>query len=868
MKATRVVVVFISVLYFITLINGQTGPVIRLSDSQKQIVLNAHNDLRSAVNAQSMPPLVWAEGLNLWATDAVQKKCAWEETAQSVRTNVAGYSYVGENIAAGSIPNIAFLLSGWASEKQIYTYGPMNSKNWQHIGHYTQQVWAKTYALACVIVNCTQSNPAVNFMLACNYGPGGNYLNQYPYQPCTSGTCPFITPSPGGATINVQTVSPSRSVGASHSRTPSRTPSASPQCTPKTCSSNSCGTLSTGCGSSLNCGNCASNYNCVNNVCVACSPSQTCTNKMCGTINNGCGSTVSCGTCSSGYVCENYTCTPNPVCKSCANAGANCGTITISGCPTQSCGTCASGFQCSSGKCQSIPCSTCPQNSACVSGTCQCLDGYEDDADGNGCTAIGIIPQQFSEVYASAGALNSNWVFSPRPGNLSGQPTYSVPELDVVNNVQTRLSWNKANSYGSLELTNLSAQVFFSSRATTVGLGLRYNQGSSRAKDAIQWNINSTGTVTWNLLWYGSVLNQGVYGKGVIQPNAWNQISIQMMNTNASGTIYATSTVSINNIVVVRSQPVRPYDSLGGAYLYSSGVSGWRNVTITTRTSLHTAIRNCMSANDWAVLVSKALSISTANVKLVNYTVDGECAGQGTNKKRQAVEGVGNSFIFSLESTDTIGSRALASQFIQLAQTWDDSLAATGGVTSVDYADPATLPSEPVDYTNAVDLTTLDTPVPATGGLSAGAIAGIVVGSVAGALIVAAIALAVVGAIVYAIVRTRGTVPQLDIATAPDDRRAYSEGNDNVTQSPAVVKEEETIRVEEKRKSSAVQEWREEKEEESEEDENKPRGAVDLYQMNPRHHASLSARVPEGYAGNSTYLKAPESMEVEVEEKD
>jgi len=865
-----VLLLFITLGSLIQLYDAQTGPVISLSNAEKQIVLDVHNKLRGALNAKNMAPMVWLDSLCIWGTNAVTHKCAWAETPQSVRTNVAGYKYVGENIAAGSISDIGFLMSGWVSEKQLYTYGPMSLNNFLEIGHYTQQVWANSVAIGCVVINCTQSNPAVNFMIACNYGPGGNYIGQYPYTVCPSGTtCNLITPSPGGSVISLanpsasSTNTPSRS-RAAPSSTPSPTPS--PSCAPRRCSSNSCGTISNGCGGSINCGSCSSGSNCVNNVCVACQPTATCSNKQCGTVNNGCGTTLNCGSCSSGQICENYACTANPICQSCAQANANCGTITITGCPTQSCGSCSAGFTCNNGKCTVNNCGKCPVNSACVNGLCQCLDGYQNNT-GSGCVAIPVIPSNLLQTYSSAGNGSFDWVYRPQPGNLTGT-TYSIPQIDAITTSNTRLTWIGANSYSSTQLTTFSASILFASSSSLVGLGLRANQGPGRDMDSLQWNLDTKGSVTWYLTWFNRLLNQGSYGTvSNFNPNTWNNFTVSIYTTSSSGISYATSTVSVNGAVVVRAQPVRPYDQLGGAYLYTSGPSSWRNLSINTATSLRTLITNCLSASQWAALVSKALNIPASKVTLVNVTVSGVCVGQATGKRRQAAavvgaDTIGNTFLFTLSSTEDIGSRALASQFIELANTWDDTMADTGGVQSVEYVtDPSVIPPfETPDMANAVDLQTLDTGAGTggTGGLSGGAIAGIVIGSVVGAVILGVVALAVIGGIAYIVYnKTKSEAPGIDISTAPVQTTEYYHA---AAPAPAVVPVVEKQVYEEEGRNMSVLKANEVEEDE---DEGKPRGAVDVYHMDARHHQSLSARVPEGYLPDGTLIREVEEEEEE-----
>jgi peptidoglycan/xylan/chitin deacetylase (PgdA/CDA1 family) len=94
-------------------------------------------------------------------------------------------------------------------------------------------------------------------------------------------------------------------------------------CTPTTCAAQgkNCGSISDGCGGTLNCGTCASGQTCsASNVCQASCAPTTCSaqSKNCGSIPDGCGGTLNCGTCatgqtcSSGNVCQssNGNCTP------------------------------------------------------------------------------------------------------------------------------------------------------------------------------------------------------------------------------------------------------------------------------------------------------------------------------------------------------------------------------------------------------------------------------------------------------------------------------------------------------------------------------------------------------------------------------
>jgi len=82
-----------------------------------------------------------------------------------------------------------------------------------------------------------------------------------------------------------------------------------PACAPVTCAAlgKNCGSLSDGCGGTLNCGTCSGSQTCGGgkaNVCGPCTPT-TCAarGKNCGGIPDGCGSWLNCGTCSGTQTC-------------------------------------------------------------------------------------------------------------------------------------------------------------------------------------------------------------------------------------------------------------------------------------------------------------------------------------------------------------------------------------------------------------------------------------------------------------------------------------------------------------------------------------------------------------------------------------
>ncbi|MFH0903487.1 MAG: formylglycine-generating enzyme family protein [Pseudomonadota bacterium] len=139
------------------------------------------------------------------------------------------------------------------------------------------------------------------------------------------------------------------------------TPDATTQvdgCTPTSCTSEkkNCGTISDGCGKSLDCGSCIWPESCggggTANVC-GCTPTTTCeaAGAECGTLDDGCGGKLDCGTCIAPEACGGGG-TPN-VCgctpTTCEAADAECGTVSDGCGRTLSCRGCAPPELCGGG---------------------------------------------------------------------------------------------------------------------------------------------------------------------------------------------------------------------------------------------------------------------------------------------------------------------------------------------------------------------------------------------------------------------------------------------------------------------------------------------------------------------------------------
>lgn len=132
----------------------------------------AHNQVRDAVG---VAPLRWNPELADLAAGFIAD-CVFGHSTQSERSDQAGFMYIGENLYAsgGFQPTGAQVSDAWASEKAMYDYASNSCTG--VCGHYTQQVWATTTDLGCALQACGSQ-----YIVACEYGPGGNYQGERPY---------------------------------------------------------------------------------------------------------------------------------------------------------------------------------------------------------------------------------------------------------------------------------------------------------------------------------------------------------------------------------------------------------------------------------------------------------------------------------------------------------------------------------------------------------------------------------------------------------------------------------------------------------------------------------------------------------------
>lgn len=189
-------VVFIQIVVFILFLL----PAILYGEQNeefKSAILERHNYYRSLAG---LKPMVWDESLQKLAEDWTEKlrttkNCKMIHSPATLRRNVGGFNYIGENLyyyfssESFSITKVHAEKSvlSWYEEIADFQYSPggvlcplRGGKGM--IGHFTQVMWDTSTNLGCGYALCN-GNKLV--LISCNYGPGGNF-NQHntpPFSP-------------------------------------------------------------------------------------------------------------------------------------------------------------------------------------------------------------------------------------------------------------------------------------------------------------------------------------------------------------------------------------------------------------------------------------------------------------------------------------------------------------------------------------------------------------------------------------------------------------------------------------------------------------------------------------------------------------
>lgn len=169
------------------------------TSAEKIDIVNIHNSLRKSVtpSAKNMRLMTWRDDLAAMAQNWTDG-CLFKHGNPTVSS--PPYSYIGQNLyARTSGYNVTLAVQSWFNEVSFYTYNNNTCQTNKVCGHYTQVVWAATDRVGCGITFCPTLSTLTNaYFIACNYGPGGNYIGTWPYlsgTPCSGCSAYADTPT-------------------------------------------------------------------------------------------------------------------------------------------------------------------------------------------------------------------------------------------------------------------------------------------------------------------------------------------------------------------------------------------------------------------------------------------------------------------------------------------------------------------------------------------------------------------------------------------------------------------------------------------------------------------------------------------------
>jgi len=147
-----------------------------------QKVVLSHNVHRANHSASN---IAWSDSLAASA-QTIAESCVY---AHNTAVDGGGY---GQNIAAG-VPsdNVTAIITDLFYNGEVewfvglYNQAQPSMVNFEHWGHFSQIVWKDTTQVGCATVDCSSQGLAnvgsdvAPYFTVCNYGPPGNYANEY-----------------------------------------------------------------------------------------------------------------------------------------------------------------------------------------------------------------------------------------------------------------------------------------------------------------------------------------------------------------------------------------------------------------------------------------------------------------------------------------------------------------------------------------------------------------------------------------------------------------------------------------------------------------------------------------------------------------
>ncbi|KPI91338.1 Venom allergen 5.02 [Papilio xuthus] len=172
--------------------------LINLSCKQIRAFVDGHNARRLQLVKGQVPGQPPASDMKLmmWDNELEAKAAKWASRNNFAhnpdKTIGSRRFHTGENLYWYATTDLTHKLDvesslkSWFDEHRNYSYGPLTMRDFnrstkKQIGHYTQMAWANTIYVGCAISQYTKNN-FKEFLVVCNYGPGGNYIGQKPYE--------------------------------------------------------------------------------------------------------------------------------------------------------------------------------------------------------------------------------------------------------------------------------------------------------------------------------------------------------------------------------------------------------------------------------------------------------------------------------------------------------------------------------------------------------------------------------------------------------------------------------------------------------------------------------------------------------------
>eukprot|EP00756_Hemistasia_phaeocysticola_P066276 Hpha_TRINITY_DN9126_c0_g1::TRINITY_DN9126_c0_g1_i1::g.94335::m.94335 len=202
--------------------SSSDGGPIALSAQQQKDLVDQHNFVRAYHGAC---PLQWSEEIAQNVADKAMSawsRCSLAHTSND-RNEGTRFSSLGENLAmaggayyANNFPTAGKTMA-WYYEELDWDYNALRSKGGA-TGHFTQVVWKASTHVGCQMWQC--GGGMITVMLACQYGPAGNWGGEYGNNVgargeqatgCSGGTPPTASPVAAPPPPTTSPVAPSQS---------------------------------------------------------------------------------------------------------------------------------------------------------------------------------------------------------------------------------------------------------------------------------------------------------------------------------------------------------------------------------------------------------------------------------------------------------------------------------------------------------------------------------------------------------------------------------------------------------------------------------------------------------------------------------